>query len=221
MPKTSNLRAQVLNIQRAGDKSFTITVSVWEAPGGPDSAGAVRFQFQSHKNPALWWRLSMTSARKGSAMSRDPAKYTNSMYNKALRAATDSMNDFIMSESDKRSGTAAGRKLSPNYSAMPLRHLRHGTVPSENEFMTYSAGRFDVPFRYYMKLDPPEATTIERAADVAGIILLDRSGMIAIASPGDMYKLICGLCFLGQERKSDRAMMLAASLLGAAGFHWD
>ena len=220
MPKTSNLRAQVLNVQRAGDKSFTITVSVWEAPGSPDSPSAVRFQFQSHKNPALWWRLSMTSARKGSAMTRDAAKYTNSMYNKALRSATDAMNDFIVSESDKRTGAAAGRKLSPNLSAVPLRHIKHGAVPSKAEFMAYAEGRVDDPFRYYMKRDAPEATTSERAADVADVMLLDRSGMIAIASLGDMYQLICGLCFLGQERGNKSAMLLAASLLGAAGFHW-
>ena len=220
MPKTSNLRAQVLEVKRAGDKSFTITVSVWEAPGSPNSSSAVHFEFQSHKNPALWWRLSMRSALKGDATTRVAAKYTNSMYNKAQRAATDAMNAFIVSESDKRAGAAAGRKLSPNFSAMPLRHIKHGAVPSKAEFMAYAEGRFDDPFRYYMKLDAPEATTIERAADVADVMLLDRSGMIAIASLGDMYKLICGLCFLGQERGNKNAMLLAASLLGAAGFHW-
>lgn len=217
MPKTSNLRSELINIAQAGDKSFVITVSVWEIPGSKDSENAIRFQFQTHKNPALWWRLSMTSARQVGAPSRAQARYTNAQYNKALRAATDAMNAFIMSESDRRAGK--GKKLRAN-THRGLRHITYGTMPDEVGFLISVADRFDSPFVYYMSLDSGDSAAVEHAAEISDISLASRNGMTTITSPRDMYKLIEGLRFMGDELGNERAMDLASALIGAAGYEW-
>jgi hypothetical protein len=44
--------------------------------------------------------------------------------------------------------------------------------------------------------------------------------MTTITSPRDMYKLIEGLRFMGDELGNERAMDLASALIGAAGYEW-
>jgi hypothetical protein len=219
MPKTSNLRSELIDIAQAGDKSFVITVSVWEIPGSKDSASAIRFQFQTHKNPSLWWRLSMTSARQVGTASRAQARYTNAQYNKALRTATDAMNAFIMNESDRRA--MEGKGLQPNAGSGRLKMLTYGTMPSEVDFLISVAERLESPFAYYMRLNSgDDAAHVEHAAEIADIELSSRGGMTTITSPRDMYKLIEGLRFMGDELGNERAMDIASALIKTAGYEW-
>ncbi len=217
MPKTSNLRSELIDIAQAGDKSFVITVSVWEIPGSKDSENAIRFQFQTHKNPALWWRLSMTSARQAGAASRAQARYTNAQYNKALRTATDAMNAFIMNESDRRANE--GRKIQPN-THHGLKHITYGTMPDEVDFLLSVAERIESPFPYTMHLGAADSAAVEHAASLARVGLVQRYGMTAIASPRDMYKLIAALSFMGGDLEDTRAYEIASAMLGHAGYEW-
>jgi len=219
MPKTSNLRAQLIDISQAGSKTFTITVTVWEAPGSADSPNAVRFQFQTHANPALWWRLSMTSARKAVPPSREQARYTNAMYNKALRTATDALNAFLIRESDSKL-SKAGSPLQPNVASTGTRSLTYGTMPSEVDFFTAVASRFGAPFLYTMDLKNQDAAAVERAADLSRVDLADRNGLTSVTSPNDFYRIIDALRFMGSEFDNQRAYDIASAMLGHAGFEW-
>lgn len=225
MPKTSNLRSEVLSITQSSDNKFTIMVSVWEMPGGKNSASAVKFRFQTHMNPALWWRLSMTEAAPGSGSGPTPARYTNAQYNKALRTATDAMNALIIKESDSRSSepapsAASGKKMKPNRGTGVLAQIDYGTMPNLNHFLLSVSDRFPSPFAYYMKMNANDASIIERAASVGQVYLAHRDGMTTLVSPMDMYNLIDALRFLGLETGVKPAEEIAAALLGAAGFEW-
>lgn len=222
MPKTSNLRSELTEIKQASDNSFTISVLVWEMPGGKGGEDAVRFRFKSHANPALWWRLNMTEAAQVNPSDRKRQKYTNAQYNKALRTATDALNAYIVRESDERTPGSSGsaKKMAKNRGALPLRTLRYGALPSETDFFLSVSDRFDSPFAYYMMFDPPDAATVERAAHNGGIELAHRNGMTTLVSPRDMYNLIDSLRMLGTEMDNSRAMAIASALLEAAGFDW-
>lgn len=220
MPKTSNLRSEVNEIAQAGDKSFVITVTVWEIPDSRDSERAVRFQFQTHKNPALWWRLSLTSVRQATPPSTKTGRYTNAQYNKALRTATDALNDFIMRESDARQVSAASKQMSKNPGSDRLKLLTYGTMPSEVDFLMAASDRIESPFAYHMSLNDKDAATVERAADLSQVELSHRSGMTTITNARDMYRLIDALRFMGFEFDNDRAFSLASAMLGQCGFEW-
>lgn len=214
MPKTSNLRSEVNDISKTGDRSFVITVTVWEIPGTSKSEGAVRFQFQTNRNPSLWWRLSMTSARAVTGDGKSPARYTNALYNKAARTATDAMNAFIMRESD------VAAAMSKNPDSNSLSPLTYGTMPREVDFLMQVSERFESPFAYYMSLNSRDSSVVERAADMGRVDLVHRNGMTTIVSPRDMYQLIDSLRFLGDEMGNERANDIASALLESAGFEW-
>lgn len=223
MPKTSNLRSEVNDISKTGDRSFVITVTVWEIPGTSRSEGAVRFQFQTNRNPSLWWRLSMTSARAITGDGQSPARYTNALYNKAARTANDAMNAFIMRESDVAAATARGgskKALSKNPDHSGLTPLTYGTMPTEVDFLMQVSERFESPFAYYMSLNSRDSSVVERAADTGLVDLVHRNGMTTIVSPRDMYQLIDSLRFLGDEMGNERANDIASALLESAGFEW-
>jgi hypothetical protein len=211
MPKTSNLRSELLDIQQASDKSFVISVAVWDAPGSKDSPHAIRFQFVTHRNPALWWRLSMTTARQEGA-GRAPARYTNAQYNKALRAATDAMNSLIMRESD------AGRKITPNLSpsSLPV-----GQMPNEVAFLMSASDRFDTPFAFNVRFEKDDAVRVLRAAEVCDAqVYRPDERIISITSPRDMYKIIQALQTMRSRLGDKRAGDIAEAMLGMAGFNW-
>jgi hypothetical protein len=208
MPKTSNLRSELLDIQQASDKSFVISVAVWDAPGSKDSPHAIRFQFVTHRNPALWWRLSMTTARQEGG-GRAPARYTNAQYNKALRAATDAMNSLIMRESD------AGRKITPNPS-LPV-----GQMPNEVAFLMSASDRFDTPFAFNVRFEKGDAVRVLRAAEVCDAqVYRPDPHIISITSPRDMYKIIQSLQTMYHRLGDKRAGDIAEAMLGMAGFNW-
>jgi hypothetical protein len=216
MPKTSNLRSELLNIQQAGDQVFTVAVVVWEAPGNKNSPHAVRFLFVTHKNPALWWRLSMTAARQMGGAGR-PARYTNAQYNKALRTATDALNAFLTRESDER----AAKALAPNLSRMPS--LRYGTMPNEVAFLMSVSDRFHSPFVFNMRLTADDEATVVRAAELCDAqIHRPDARTLSITSPRDMYKIIQSLQLMAtaEEFGDERAGDIAATLMGMAGFNW-
>ena len=214
MPKTSNLRSEVNDISKTGDRSFVITVTVWEIPGTSKSEGAVRFQFQTNRNPSLWWRLSMTSARAVTGDGKSPARYTNALYNKAARAATDAMNAFIMRESD------VAAAMSKNPDSNSLSPLTYGTMPSEVDFMKSASERIEDPFAYYMRLNEKDASAVERAADIGRVELVHRNGMTTVTSSRDMYRLIDALRFMGMEFDNERALSIASAMMGHCGFEW-
>lgn len=216
MPKTSNLRSELLEIQQAGDKSFVISVSVWDAPGSKDAPHAVRFQFVTHRNPALWWKLSLSTARKGSG--RQAAQYTNAQYNKAMRTATDAMNALITRENDELKAKRAPPPVTPN---APLPTLTYGTMPNEVAFLMSVSDRFESPFVFNMRLNERDAVTVLRAAELCDVqILQPESTLTTITSPRDMYKIIQSLQLMGEEFDDQRASDLASAILGMAGFNW-
>lgn len=209
MPKTSNLRSELLDIQQAGDKSFVISVSVWDAPGGKDAPHAIRFQFITHRNPALWWRLSLDNARKGTG--RAAAKYTNSQYNKALRTATDAMNSLIMRESD------AGRKITPNGE---LPEPPYDQMPNEVAFLMSVSDRFGSPFRFNMRFDVDDAVCALRAAELCDAQVHEmQDGTISVTSARDLYKIIQSLWIMREKFQDEQAGNIAAAMLGVSGFN--
>lgn len=211
MPKTSNLRSELLDIQQASDKSFVISVSVWDSPGSKDAPHAIRFQFTTHKNPALWWRLSMLTARQGNG-GRQAAKYTNAQYNKAMRTATDAMNALIMRESD------AGNKITPNAG---LPELPYGVMPNEVAFLMSVSERFDTPFIFNMRFDSGDAVRVLRAAEICDAQVQQRSdGTISITSSRDLYKVIQSLWLMRREFHDEQAGNIAAAMMGVSGFNW-
>lgn len=211
MAKTSNLRSELLDIQQANDKSFVISVAVWEAPGTKDAPHAIRFQFMTHKNPALWWRLTMTTARqKGTG--RAAAKYTNSQYNKALRTATDAMNALIMRESD------AGRKITPN-NALP--ELPYGQMPNEVAFLKSVFIRFDTPLQFNMRFDSGDAIRVLRAAELCDAQVREMPDRtISVTSSRDLYKIIQSLWMMREEFGDEQAGDIASAMLDVSGFDW-
>ena len=216
MPKTSNLRSELLDIQQAGDKSFVISVSVWEAPGDKDAPHAVRFQFVTHKNPALWWRLSLSTARRG--VGRQAARYTNAQYNKAMRTATDAMNALITKENDAQEAKRAPKPVTPN---ARLPELTYGTMPNEVAFLMSVSDRFDSPFAFNMRLNERDAIAVLRAAELCDAQLTQAAPtLVSITSPRDMYKIIQSLQLMSEEFDDERASNLASAMMGMAGFNW-
>jgi len=222
MPKTSNLRSELLDIQQAADKSFIVTVSVWESPGDRDSPHANVFAFVSHRNPALWWRLSLYSAM--NTGTDRTAKYTNAQYNRALRTATDAMNALITQESDAREAKRAPKPVTPNTS---LPSLTYGTMPDEVSFLMSVANRFESPFRFNMRLNTRDYVTVRRAAELSGSrtwvhlpLLVEEGETLTLTNPRDMYRLIQSLWLMQEEFDDTRAGDLASAILGMAGFNW-
>lgn len=215
MPKTSNLRSELLEIQQASDKSFVITVSVWTTPGAKDAPHAIRFQFITHRNPALWWRLSLATARQVGT-GKTPAPYTNAQYNKALRMATDAMNALIMRESD------AGRKITPNLSrGEDLAELPYGQMPNEMAFLMSVSDRFDSPFAFNMRFDQSLADRVMRAADMCGArVRQPDDDTLSITNARHMYKIIQMLWLMRNESGDDEAGNIAAAMMGKAGYNW-
>jgi hypothetical protein len=220
MPKTSNLRSEVNEIVQTQDKSFTITVTVWEIPDSRDSERAVRFQFQTHKNPTLWWRIALMTARQVTPASTKTARYTNAQYNKAVRTATDALNAFIMQKSDAQRMREAKKKLAQNPGSDGMVMLTYGTMPSEVDFMMSASERIEDPFAYYMRLNEKDASAVERAADIGRVELVHRNGMTTVTSSRDMYRLIDALRFMGMEFDNERALSIASAMMGHCGFEW-
>lgn len=222
MPKTSNLRSELLDIQQVRDKSFIVTVSVWESPGDKDSPHANVFAFVSHRNPALWWRLSLYSAM--NTGTDRTARYTNAQYNKALRVATDAMNALITRESDKREAAKEAKRTPPAATSVTpnsrLPELTYGTMPDEVTFLMSTADRFDQPFQFDMRLNTRDEVTARRAAELSGVRLAGSGAAVSITSPRDMYKLIQSLWLMREEFEDERAGDLASAILGMAGFNW-
>lgn len=229
MPKTSNLRSELLDI-RSGkidvslprEDSFMFTVAVWEAPGSKDSSHAVRLQFITHKNPALWWRLSLVSARQGG--SNQPSGYTNAQYNKGLRTATDALNALVMKDSDAKAAAGAAAKpkapkpLAPNRSAMT--ELPYGTMPNEVAFIMSVMDAFESPFAFSMGLNRYDHAAVVLAAEKCDAqIRRDGTNVISITSPRDMYKIIQKLQEMNREFGDERAGDIAATMMGMAGFN--
>lgn len=221
MPKTTSLRSELLDIQRASDKTFAISVAVWTAPGSRDSSGAIRFQFVTHKNPALWWRLSLTTTRPMDG-SRGRATYTNAQYNKALRTATDSLNELITREND------AGRPIVPNLSRSDglgrsgsPPELPYGQMPNEVAFLMSVSDRFESPFRFNVRFDREDVVRVRYAAGLcdAQIVQSDPS-TLSITSSRDLYKIIQALWQMRRARGDEDAGKIAAAMMGVSGFNW-
>lgn len=211
MAKTSNLRSELLDIQQTDDKSFLVTVSVWESPGDRNSPHANVFGFVSHRNPAVWWKLSLYSAM--NTGTDRTAKYTNSQYNRALRVATDAMNAFLIRERDAQEAAP----VTPN-SRLP--ELTYGTMPDEVTFLLSVADRFDAPFIFRMRLNPRDEITVLRAAELSGAKITTTRGETTITNPRDMYRLIQSLWLMQEEFDDERAGNLGSAILGMAGFNW-
>jgi len=226
MPKTTNLRSEVVDLAQAGDKSFVITVVVWEIPGSKDSDRAVRFQFQTHKNPNLWWRLSMTSARQVGAASRAQARYTNAQYNKALRTATDAMNSFIMDESDRRALEAKALQANPLYGRTIK--IAYGTIPSAAEFAVQAHDKIGASGALRLELDAAHKSAIDRAikqakkvgrADLKSRVVNDGQYTI-VKDPFAVHALVNELILLGQTNNDGDPVGLASGIMQYIGYAW-
>lgn len=124
MPKTSPLRSRLVSLKK-DNGVYQITVRVWEFPNTETSDSAVDFTFRSHSIKALWWRLRLQSAVSPSGQS---AKYTNAQYNRALRVATESMNQDIFSEADEQERRALSSQT-PAEQTEERRELRPAPTP--------------------------------------------------------------------------------------------
>jgi len=118
-------------------------------------------------------------------------------------------------------GEESGNPIQKNPSSSDrLKLLTHGSMPSEIDFLMSVSDRFDSPFKYTMGLHPKDSNTVERAADIGRVDLVDRGGLTAVVSPTDFYRLIDALRFMGTDLNDERAFCIASAMLGHAGFEW-